>query len=237
MKKRTLALGALMAGVALTSYSVSGTYAKYTSEIGTVSDTVKVAKWFKTIEEPESLKLNLLDTAKFVDTKSLKSDDLVAPGTYGVVKLDVANDMLSTITGKFGTPEVAYTVVPAITVTDGTSGKIHFWIDDSDAATDVEGTVYYQGEGAENDIEDLEAAISKDITTEVNADGTFKSQPVKYLHWVWVYEDKVPGNVAEQDKTDTGLGTSAANAEPDSEPKVELKLDLTATQVKPTASE
>ena len=44
MKKRTMAVGGLLMAVAMTSYSVAGTYAKYTSKID-LTDDARVAKW------------------------------------------------------------------------------------------------------------------------------------------------------------------------------------------------
>ena len=44
MKKRTMAVGGLLLAVAMTSYSVAGTYAKYTSKID-LADEARIAKW------------------------------------------------------------------------------------------------------------------------------------------------------------------------------------------------
>ena len=44
MKKKIAVLGTLLMAVVITGYSVSGTYAKYVSEID-IEDEARVAKW------------------------------------------------------------------------------------------------------------------------------------------------------------------------------------------------
>lgn len=113
MKKRTMAVGGLLLAVAMTGYSVAGTYAKYTSSID-LTDEARVAKWdfyardggnCKQVtgvyneqtgqmdgtrwECSEATKLNLFADSYTYDgdtklyVKSFDGDKVVAPGTKG----------------------------------------------------------------------------------------------------------------------------------------------------------
>ena len=113
MKRRTLAFGGLLMAVAVTGYSVSGTYAKYTSKID-LTDEARVAKWDFYARDggnctkvegvyneqtgqmdgvrwecAEATKLNLFSDSYTYNNdtklyvKSFDGDKVVAPGTKG----------------------------------------------------------------------------------------------------------------------------------------------------------
>lgn len=100
--KKNLMLGALVAAVAITSYSVSGTYAKYTSQID-ITDEARVAKWeFKALNNDGSVVSGdvdlfadsyYLDDATKLYVKSLNGDSVVAPGTKGTYTFKLSGDM------------------------------------------------------------------------------------------------------------------------------------------------
>ena len=108
MKKRTMAVGGLLMAVAMTSYSVAGTYAKYTSSID-LTDEARVAKWELTAKKncrfdtttgegdryicdiaedldlfANSYSLDSASDGKKVYVQSFDGDNVVAPGTSGI---------------------------------------------------------------------------------------------------------------------------------------------------------
>jgi len=108
MKKMSM-FALLLAAVVATSYSVSGTYAKYTSsKEGT--DSARVAKWGINMENT----VNLFKS----DYTDVKSDDkVVAPGTEGSYTFTID-----------GAPETNYTLDVVVTGTDNI-GQIVYTLD------------------------------------------------------------------------------------------------------------
>lgn len=100
MKKRTMAVGGLLLAVAMTGYSVAGTYAKYVSQID-LTDEVRIAKWDITAINTEGEVINTLDlfadsyslNDKGVYVKSVDGDNVLAPGTKGEYQVNFAGDM------------------------------------------------------------------------------------------------------------------------------------------------
>ncbi len=108
MKKKGMALGALLMAVAITGYSVSGTYAKYISSVD-LTDEARVAKWgFNVTDENgdpiSDNKVNLFASSyynngnKYVqslncDVDGNNCDKVVAPGTHGTYTFKLAGEM------------------------------------------------------------------------------------------------------------------------------------------------
>lgn len=102
MKKKMSLLAVLLMAVAVTAYSVSGTYAKYTSSTDSKSDTARVAKWdidFNTLDTTNhTFTFNLFNT--IVDTDgngetdvlSKAADKVIAPGTKGEFIISLLNN-------------------------------------------------------------------------------------------------------------------------------------------------
>lgn len=114
MKKKTMVLGGLIAAVAITGYSVAGTYAKYVSS-STQSDSAKVAKWM--FEDGETKNLGLFaDTAKIAvnpATGDRSTINLIAPGSTGSKSFEMPSD--KSITGGVNGNEVHYNFTVAVT--------------------------------------------------------------------------------------------------------------------------
>ena len=93
MKKKLTVLGTLLLAVVISGYSVSGTYAKYTSNID-LTDEARVAKWEIGLADPTKTELNLFEDSYFygddnhltvgaiADVDGNKAN-VVAPGTHG----------------------------------------------------------------------------------------------------------------------------------------------------------
>lgn len=93
MKTKMTILGTLMMAVIITSYSVSGTYAKYVSEID-LADEARVAKWEIGLEQDSMKNLDLFQdsyeykkdgnkTVVALPNADTTKDNVVAPGTSG----------------------------------------------------------------------------------------------------------------------------------------------------------
>jgi len=94
MKKMSL-FALLLAAVLVTSYSVSGTYAKYTSTF-TSSDTARVAKWAFNFEGDDvavgEFTFDLFKTAIDANVaEGTAAEAIIAPGTEGSFKIGLAN--------------------------------------------------------------------------------------------------------------------------------------------------
>ena len=104
--KNKIATLLLLAIVAVGSYFVAGTYAKYTSEIAG-SDNASVAKWAWKINQEDfksatdvtnGYTFDLFKTIKEADTTSAETDvddDLIAPGTGGSFDIAITNTCYS----------------------------------------------------------------------------------------------------------------------------------------------
>lgn len=110
--RKALALGGLLMAVAVTAYSVSGTYAKYISTIGG-TDKARVAKWSFNdgAEEIDLFKESYTGAnGKYVQSLGCTGegdakvcDDVVAPGTNGLYTFQLngnATDIISEVNYK-----------------------------------------------------------------------------------------------------------------------------------------
>lgn len=111
-RNKLFILGLFFAFVAVLSLTlVSGTWAKYTSNVTSASSTARVAKWSWEIDGESASEgfafdlfetaNNVLDTnggAKEEDVKTAGTDVVIAPGTKGKIDLVIANK--SEVTGK-----------------------------------------------------------------------------------------------------------------------------------------
>ena len=114
---KMLAIAALLVAVAITSYSVSGTYAKYTTS-KTYTDSARVAKWGIGMTN----EVNLF-SSDYVDVVSADGKDVVAPGTQGNYTFALT-----------GTPETDYTLDVTVEGTD-TIGQIVYTLDGTEYTT------------------------------------------------------------------------------------------------------
>ncbi len=238
MNKKFMGLMALVAGVAITTFSVSGTYAKYTSTVNGTENTARVAKWGFNSDGGASIEYNIFDTnGKFTHVKA--GENLIAPGTRGMIDLSLTSTALQ----NFGESEVDYDITPTVSLTDGTK-SLKFWIDDQNnnkeaysAVKDSE-TIYTIDNFDGTQDSSLKDAIISAMTNKAGIitveAGSTPSVPVSsdgkvYLHWEWVYDDTT-GLDSNVDSADTEKGTNASKG---TEIKATFKVDLTATQTLP----
>lgn len=203
MKKKVSVLAALVLAVVVTAYSVSGTYAKYTSQaVGT--DSARVAKWAFTIGDATKSTTNVFtfDLFKTVgDTNTPATDDedvmngtnenIIAPGTSGQFKIDLANN--SEVNAKYS---VAYVV------TNTNNIPVEFSINGTDWFKDLS---------------------SLNVTDEaINMNNGEDSITVQ---WRWLFDGATNANYTQNDTSDTALGEAATA------PTISVQATVTAVQV------
>lgn len=161
MKKMSM-IALLLVAVLVTSYSVSGTYAKYTSEFTGSTDTARVAKWAFSINNTDMTTANnefkfdlfktvndeLNPTVAETDVKvgNQQTDEvIIAPGTTGSFKIALVNN---------SEVNAEYTV--DYTVTNTANIPVEFSIDGTNWTTslaDVAATgIGMNGNGSEDEI-------------------------------------------------------------------------------------
>ena len=205
MKKNTKKIATLLlvAVVAVGSYLVSGTYAKYTSTI-TGGGTGTVAKWAWTIGESDiesstdvtngfTLDLfgNVLDTYDDnaeTDVYQTTGAERLAPGTYGQVNIGITNN--SEVNAK-------YTM--SFTVTNTESVPLVYSLDGTNWVSDI-------------------TTLSITTPTTINMGATSSNTT---LYWKWVFSTDASGDAA-----DTALGFAANTTAP----TVTVNASVTVTQ-------
>ena len=215
MNKNAKKIGtmALVAVVAIGTYFVSGTYAKYTSKMSG-NDKANVAKWawningkdFKSANDlTESYTFDLFNTIK--DTKDSANetdvaDDLIAPGT----------------TGSF-----------EITITNNSEVNATYAIDFTETKSDTTLPIEYSLDGAnwKKSANEIDIAASE-TDTKLTYNGSTNTV-TKKVYWRWAFEGSKSTNYtsAQTDETDTALGFAANTTAP----TVEVKAEVTVTQI------
>lgn len=124
--KKLSILAVLVMLVTITTYSVSGTYAKYTTSGGT-TDSARVARWSIKVGETTEETIGLFSKTYGENNEVNAAAAVVAPGTSGSYSVSLTGDT-----------EVAYTVDTKITIknnvlySDGKTSPIKLSIDGED---------------------------------------------------------------------------------------------------------
>lgn len=233
MKKKTIAFGGLLLAVAITGYSVSGTYAKYISNID-FTDEARVAKWEFNLKNNSTNKAYTIDL--FKDSYEILSADgkgtgkskvvssepgvkVVAPGTSGQYEVQID-----------GTAETNYTIAYE-----------NIKVENTIQIKDSKGKVVYNpikfqinNNGKELTSEQLAAEIKKlsKPTTVYPANYTLNdANKVGFtISWKWDFEKAITDDstdaekkaAEQQDAWDTQLAKQQGT--------VKVSLDLVVTQ-------
>ena len=239
MKKKMVILGTLLMAVVATSYSVSGTYAKYVSEVS-IADEARVAKWEIGLTADSKKDVKLFKESYDVSTatgvvKSLGSikdiSKVVAPGTSGKYTFALSSNIETnykitvTATGDNN-------VVLKEDETDAnkvTYNPIKFYLSHSSALDIPDTSAWY-------DFDTLKAELNKLYSKEdgskiVYAPGQTPEGSYT-IHWAWDFET---GHDAE----DTKLGENMVKAENDSTlaaPTIDLTIKIKAEQTQEAAT-
>ena len=228
--------------VTLTAYSVSGTYAKYTSQID-LADEARVAKWeFKATDKDGAELTNKINLFKdsysyngLTYVKSYNGENVVAPGTTGAYTFKLAGNM-----------EVRYALDFDIDVTNDfvvyygfdAEGNLVKSLTATDEATNeyrpLRYSVVYSRGG--NKVAEIPAGDVKALQTALNkysvdhpegfAPGAMNQEYA--ITWTWAEITKVDGLTDDQvNELDTFAGEQLST---DGD-MVEFGVTVTATQV------
>ena len=221
-KNRMMRLASiLLVCVLLTTSVISGTFAKYVTEVGS-DDSARVAKWgFNTA----SITFEDLFASSYTNVAS-GSDAMaiIAPGTEGSVSFTFANALTDG-------PEVAYTFKVDTTGSECdteivTNNQIK-WALVEGTGTETWGT-FAELLAAINALDGTDGADGKDYEVAAIPGMVDKTYTIK---WKWEFDD---GTATKDSATnevniaDTTLGNAAATATGDL--AVTLKITITATQ-------
>lgn len=252
MKKKMSILAVLLVAVVVTTFSVSGTYAKYTSKIDT-TDEARIAKWAfgaakvnadGTTTALSTTATNTIDLFassykwdgnKYVEAIN-KTDKVVAPGTEGEYTFKLVGDM-----------EVRYNLNFKLTVTN--DFVVYYDVVDGEVANMSKekttqayeyhpvkfSVLYTDNAGVEHDdIKDVTTAgLAAALTTYSNqiaangfGPGAMKQQ--YKISWKWDNTNTIAGlDPVEVNKLDTWAGINMSTATD----KVVMDLTITATQI------
>ncbi len=227
MKKKMIALAVLVFAVAITSYSVSGTYAKYTTDSGNWTDTARVAKWGIKWGQSVGGTLNLFapqygDATHYEIQSTGGSDDVIAPGAKGNASFGLTLE---------GAPEVAFELKSVVKVIDKT-GQLKFALVGPDSKLISDGgkngqSFVDQLDNYELTASTLETTLAKALAghngdsnsgfEDKSGDDTASNASQKFapnsslstvvgnytIYWMWDFDASGSGT---NDKQDTNLG-------------------------------
>ncbi len=220
MKKNfTLRLGSIVLVMTLLTASlVSGTYAKYVKQVSG-SDSVRVSKFAFNLKDgtntltQQSLSgtyniFSYTDTGVFAN--GVNSTKFIAPGTTGVLNLDVEN--LS---------EVKVAATFALTETNASSIPIYYTYGSGTQRYSSILSGSYTG-GTYKTLSDLATDMATAGSAMAASNGTTPVTVSYALHWTWAFDSAGTG---QTDADDTALGVSTTL------PSISLAIDTTVTQL------
>ena len=228
MKKKMTVLGGLLMAVAVTGYSVSGTYAKYISSVD-MTDEARVAKWDINFEEngteiatnktidlfQESYTLGA-EADKYVYVKSLDNDRVVAPGTEGAYSFDIK-----------GVTETNYTL--KVEVLDTSKNDVVLkGADDSIEYDPIRFSV--DGGTTWVDFAGLNTAINAQFANKVYSPSATVAESVS-IQWKWVF-DADEATTANATNTGTGAVSFVSDNAKDTTLGNEIVKDATSHTIK-----
>lgn len=182
MNKKITVLTSLLIAVAITSFSVCKTYAKFTEDFDATSSDANIAKWDVTLlneKDTDSNKytFDLLENATNASLTAGENTKLLAPGSKGSFTIKVQNSSdvnatvsveLSNLTGnvplKFSTKDGDYGTLDELNTTLESNKEV---INGGGATEDI--TIYWAWAWTEDDETDL---ASKDTYKTVTVDAT-----------------------------------------------------------------
>lgn len=217
MKKRTMILGGLIAAVAITGYSVAGTYAKYTTAVNTNDNKALVARWNVALNDTTTVDLSKATVYPGANGSATFTLNITSDVDYTVSVTESAN---ATNDATIAAEEADKTTLTGFLTKDGNNySPLKFSI--SVAGTEVNDNITY---------EDLATTLATILTNKANA-----GQEIT-IEWNWLYENNADANkTVTFDKYDTLIGNKAYNANKNGDVTANtvalvLGFDITVTQ-------
>ena len=217
----------------VTTFSVCGTYAKYTTSAGT-DETARVARWninVDNLDENNQL-VKTVDIFKdsYIDPNGdtsvenlgncMGTDDpncykLIAPGTKGQYKFRIS-----------GTAETDFQVFVEFPQVEDTIGRIRYCWDECDK--------YYAGEDA---LQRLAINIENSYTNKIYKANEPINDGEHTIYWEWLYDENVCDDSGNCDQADTELGNKAIMNNDEEgyteQAHVALTAKITVVQIQP----
>lgn len=256
MKKKMAILGTLLVAVIGTGFSVSGTYAKYISEVSLESEA-RVAKWQIGLGDGISETLDLFHSSYDFDAKGTvvkalsrdlpqkegeaasTMDNVVAPGTKGQYTFALEGILETAYTINIDTTGSSNGVTTMYDVKNETDGVVtttptkydpvkYFLSTDANLTTDTI-TGWYSFDDLVKELNKLYKEDDNSLTVHDPAEMNAADNTYT-IYWKWDFEQ---GTTAEEKKLFNSLDTKLGNeiAKDPTSHVVSLKINITAEQV------
>lgn len=238
MNKKIAFLGILLLAVVVTGYSVSGTYAKYTSQID-LSDEARVAKWEIGMNSDAMETLDLFDESytyasngtvvEAIANAEGKKDNVVAPGTNGQYTFALKGNIETNYTIDVNATGTNNVVLKA---EDGTitHNPMKFYLDTNDSLDINAINGWYDFDTLLTKLNALYSGTGSKVYAPGTVDNTSHT-----IYWKWDFE--TTGNadaIKAANEKDTKLGEEiAADA---TSHKIDLAISITANQTNEKAN-
>ena len=233
MKKKIAVLGTLLMAVVITGYSVSGTYAKYVSEID-IEDEARVAKWKIGMNEESMETLDLFKKSYTYGTNgtvvsSLDDKKVVAPGTNGQYTFALTGDIETNYKIR-----VTATGTNTVTTTDetGTYDPIKFYVaKDGEGITTIEDIAeskFYNFDKLKEELNKLYSGTDNKVYAPGKVDSASYT-----IYWKWDF-----GTSEDKDDRSNLLDTKLGNeiVKDATSHKINLKINIRAEQTQDKAT-
>lgn len=236
MSKKATFLGILLLAVVVSSYSVSGTYAKYISKIE-LADEARVAKWEIGMDDTEMKELSLFKSSYTFDedgivVTALKEDgsadedtNVVAPGTHGQYTFALTGTLETAFTLDVNATVVDNVKLAAGTYTDSNGEEVEVTEDYAPIQYSLDNATWMDAQGLQDA---LNALYSENGSKNVYAPQTINAKGETTIYWKWAFDEEdtaVANGFTPNSTYDTLLGN-------DGELTVEIKMTITAEQSK-----
>ncbi len=257
MKKKMAILGTLLVAVIGTGFSVSGTYAKYISEVSLESEA-RVAKWQIGLGNGISETLDLFHSSYDFDTKGTvvkalsrdltkkegeaasTMDNVVAPGTKGQYTFALEGILETAYTINIDTTGSSNGVTTMYDVKTETDGVVtstptkydpvkYFLSTDANLTTDTI-TGWYSFDDLVEELNKLYKEADETTLTVHDPTQMLAENNTYTIYWKWDFEQ---GTTDEEKKLFNSLDTKLGNeiAKDPTSHVVTLKINITAEQV------
>ena len=234
MSKKMKFLGILLLAVVATSYSVSGTYAKYISKVE-LTDSARVAKWTISMSDPAMNTLSLFkDSYEIADgavVDALDDTKVVAPGVHGQYTFSLNGTLETAFTLDVKAEVTDNVVLTAGTHQDSNGNDVVVAADYAPIQYSLDGTTWTDADGLEAALNNLFKETDGQKTVYAPQEITEKGKTT--IYWKWAFDEtdtQVATGFTPNSEYDTLLGNIGADT-------VSVKITVTAEQSKeqPTA--